>query len=170
MTGCAAKRNETSSLGLIPAGRVCVELHGAWRFFPVRCGRIGDEPRAALPVPQNWESRRPARLRRSDFAKNRVPDGCGHGTSERLTAEWDFSGAPPQKRGSQGAAGSRKKTPVYGRSGSGAWTRTRITSSKGWRATNCTTPEQCRKSVAEAPTRAQKFLDTAQMTPRTLRV
>lgn len=25
--------------------------------------------------------------------------------------------------------------------GSGAWTRTRITSSKGWRATNCTTPE-----------------------------
>ena len=27
------------------------------------------------------------------------------------------------------------------RYGSGAWTRTRITSSKGWRATNCTTPE-----------------------------
>ena len=27
------------------------------------------------------------------------------------------------------------------KSGSGAWTRTRITSSKGWRATNCTTPE-----------------------------
>jgi hypothetical protein len=26
--------------------------------------------------------------------------------------------------------------------GSGAWTRTRITSSKGWRATDCTTPEQ----------------------------
>ncbi len=25
--------------------------------------------------------------------------------------------------------------------GSGAWTRTKITSSKGWRATNCTTPE-----------------------------
>jgi hypothetical protein len=25
--------------------------------------------------------------------------------------------------------------------GSGAWTRTRITSSKGWRATDCTTPE-----------------------------
>ena len=29
--------------------------------------------------------------------------------------------------------------------GSGAWTRTRITSSKGWRATDCTTPEQPEK-------------------------
>jgi hypothetical protein len=29
--------------------------------------------------------------------------------------------------------------------GSGAWTRTRITSSKGWRATNCTTPDQSQK-------------------------
>src|SRR5215469_3358051 len=26
--------------------------------------------------------------------------------------------------------------------GSGAWTRTRISSSKGWRATDCTTPDQ----------------------------
>ena len=33
--------------------------------------------------------------------------------------------------------------------GSGAWTRTRITSSKGWRATNCTTPEQGTESVAD---------------------
>lgn len=31
---------------------------------------------------------------------------------------------------------------VMGKIGSGAWTRTRITSSKGWRATNCTTPEK----------------------------
>ena len=31
------------------------------------------------------------------------------------------------------------------RFGSGAWTRTRITSSKGWRATNCTTPDRSRK-------------------------
>jgi hypothetical protein len=33
--------------------------------------------------------------------------------------------------------------------GSGAWTRTRITSSKGWRATNCTTPELLTEIVAD---------------------
>src|ERR1019366_619844 len=34
--------------------------------------------------------------------------------------------------------------------GSGAWTRTRITSSKGWRATDCTTPEwweKCTRNI-----------------------
>jgi hypothetical protein len=36
------------------------------------------------------------------------------------------------------------------RFGSGAWTRTRITSSKGWRATDCTTPEQPEKCSRRA--------------------
>src|SRR5215469_10578534 len=31
--------------------------------------------------------------------------------------------------------------------GSGAWTRTRISSSKGWRATDCTTPDQVMSSL-----------------------
>src|SRR5579872_1994629 len=35
------------------------------------------------------------------------------------------------------------------RDGSGAWTRTRILGSKGPCATNCTTPDRSRKSVAE---------------------
>src|ERR1700751_4361173 len=42
----------------------------------------------------------------------------------------------------QEPAGESWRRPWCGEKfGSGAWTRTKITSSKGWRATNCTTPE-----------------------------
>ena len=40
------------------------------------------------------------------------------------------------------AAGSQNRW----KGGSGAWTRTRISSSKGWRATDCTTPDQVMSS------------------------
>jgi hypothetical protein len=48
------------------------------------------------------------------------------------------------------------------KNGSGAWTRTRITSSKGWRATNCTTPEwfeKCTRNVAVYSCRRKPYVE-----------
>ena len=50
--------------------------------------------------------------------------------------------------------GRRGTYRIEGNSGSGAWTRTRISSSKGWRATDCTTPDQGTTSLLETRHRA----------------
>jgi hypothetical protein len=49
---------------------------------------------------------------------------------------------PPHFKKPEGEDCGLQVSEEEGEVGSGAWTRTRITSSKGWRATNCTTPER----------------------------